>query len=136
MASTLENLASKARGGAAATKISAFIHGDSSIDDIISSINKATVSANSSGPRDLEDFIYSFWEVVVGFAITTPHDEQSPLVSLLERLEDSGDVTADNGEAVQTENGVLWKDLPKFPWVMRDAWNYCTAPVAMFPVIC
>lgn len=94
------------------------------IPDAIERFSKpASDAVTANKTKEIEDSIWYGYNALIATAAGTSHDKQQQLVDFVEHLRRKS-LTNESGEEVKHEGKVVWKDLPTFGWVVRDAWNY------------
>lgn len=92
-----------------------------SADDTAGKIDQLfqkTLSANADGA---EDFLYTFWDVVLKSVATIPATDHrlAQLLDVIKALQKKKTAEVEIWDAKTT----VWKDLPMLGPALRDAWN-------------
>ncbi|TQV98193.1 hypothetical protein IF1G_03936 [Cordyceps javanica] len=87
--------------------------------DKIDQLFQKTIAANKDGA---EDFLYTFWDVVLKSVVTIPATDQrlQQLINVIEALQKKNTAEVEIWDAKTS----VWKDLPMLGPALREAWNF------------
>jgi hypothetical protein len=98
--------------------------GPAALRDIIGVFSRpACAAAEADDEQELRDSIWYAYCAIVTIAANTPFEKQKLLVDFVQNLRRKT-LHSKTGDDITQEDGLVWRDLPTFGWVARDAWNY------------
>ncbi|SPN99074.1 uncharacterized protein DNG_02113 [Cephalotrichum gorgonifer] len=74
---------------------------------------------------EVNDILWESWNRIFDIAEQTTPEKQDGLYEFLVSLKDIKEKSEGDGVKIyEAEGGKLWEDMPAFPWVARDLWNF------------
>jgi hypothetical protein len=92
---------------------------------------KTARDAHAAGEL-VESYLWDAWADMIDIACETPHQNQEPLVKIMQAIQKQNLTDRKTGEIVKNWDGRVWQDLPIFGPQVRERWNrgiYSTAPM-------